>query len=73
MNSGQSSHLLWTQYKTTAHDLIDSEDTEDAAMELALQVAEIHAAAGSYIRNWASNSTKVLSQLSQSSKITQAA
>ena len=52
-------------------DLIESEDTEYAAVELALQVGKIHAAAGFHIRNWASNSTKVLSQLSESSKITQ--
>ncbi|GBP17520.1 hypothetical protein EVAR_74114_1 [Eumeta japonica] len=45
-------------------DLIDSEDTEEAAVSLAKQVSEIHDAAGFYIRNWASNSSSVLHQLS---------
>lgn len=52
-------------------DLIDSEDTEEGAAVLAKQVAEVHAAAGFYIRNWASNSPMVLSQLSDVSKTSQ--
>ncbi|XP_036347753.1 uncharacterized protein LOC118757122 [Rhagoletis pomonella] len=44
-------------------DFIDSVDTEEEALELALQVKAIHAQAGFNIRNWASNSSAVLRQL----------
>ncbi|XP_036346993.1 uncharacterized protein LOC118756330 [Rhagoletis pomonella] len=43
-------------------DFIDSVDTEEEALELALQVKAIHAQAGFNIRNWASNSSAVLRQ-----------
>lgn len=49
-------------------DLIDSEDTEEDAVKLAKQVKKIHAAANFHIRNWASNSLNVLSQLSETSQ-----
>ena len=52
------------------NDLSNRVDTEESVAELALQVAAIHAAARCHIRNWASNSSRVLSQLFESSKIT---
>ncbi|XP_036347310.1 uncharacterized protein LOC118756663, partial [Rhagoletis pomonella] len=44
-------------------DFIDSENNEQAALELALQVKQIHASAGFNIHSWTSNSKFVLEQL----------
>ena len=42
---------------------IDSVDNEQQAIELSMQVKAIHSAAGFYIRNWSSNSQKVVNYL----------
>ena len=44
-------------------DFIDSVDSEKSAIELALQVKKIHFEGGFQIRNWTSNSTKILEAL----------
>ncbi|XP_036318305.1 uncharacterized protein LOC118733148 [Rhagoletis pomonella] len=44
-------------------DFIDSEDSEQVALDLAEAVKAIHASEGFYIRNWASNSALVLARL----------
>lgn len=45
-------------------DLLDSSNTEEEALCLAQKIKEIHADGGFEIRNWISNSTKVMEALS---------
>ncbi|XP_036327401.1 uncharacterized protein LOC118740009 [Rhagoletis pomonella] len=44
-------------------DMLDSVDTEDKALQLAMDVRKIHAKGGFVIRNWVSNSKAVLKKL----------
>lgn len=46
-------------------DLLDSFDTEDETIKIANQVIQIHQNAGFVIRNWLSNSRKVMSSLNK--------
>ncbi|XP_036346930.1 uncharacterized protein LOC118756269, partial [Rhagoletis pomonella] len=50
-------------------DFIDSERDEETALELAKQVKRINANAGFEVRNWVSNSHKVLQQLASNNPI----
>lgn len=50
-------------YNHYVDDLLDSCDNEEEAIELAIQVKTIHAAAGFNIRNWLSNSSTVLERI----------
>nr|CTR11689.1 polyprotein [Calliphora vicina] len=47
-------------------DFIDSANTVEEAIELALNVREVHAKGGFCMRNWSSNSAEVLSALGES-------
>lgn len=49
-------------------DYLDSLDTVDQAVDMALQVKEIHAKAGFHIRNWMSSSKEVLSRVRDSAE-----
>ncbi|XP_038116949.1 uncharacterized protein LOC119769121 [Culex quinquefasciatus] len=44
-------------------DYLDSVDTADEAVAMALEVAEVHAKAGFHIRNWISNDKTVLARI----------
>ncbi|XP_058814579.1 uncharacterized protein LOC131678438 [Topomyia yanbarensis] len=44
-------------------DYLDSVDTVEEAVDIAMDVAKIHAKAGFHIRNWQSNSTRVLEKI----------
>lgn len=44
-------------------DYLDSLDTEDEAVNMAINVAEVHSKAGFTIRNWMSNSSAVLERI----------
>ncbi|XP_062713999.1 uncharacterized protein LOC115262830 [Aedes albopictus] len=46
-------------------DYLDSVDTEEEAVELALEVAEVHRKAGFHIRNWVSNRPSVLEAIGE--------
>ncbi|XP_062703517.1 uncharacterized protein LOC134285973 [Aedes albopictus] len=46
-------------------DYLDSVDTEEEAVELALEVAEVHSKTGFRIRNWVSNRTSVLEAIGE--------
>ncbi|XP_065089502.1 uncharacterized protein LOC135710766 [Ochlerotatus camptorhynchus] len=46
-------------------DYLDSVNTEEEAIELALDVAEVHRKAGFHIRNWVSNRPKVLEAIGE--------
>lgn len=46
-------------------DFIDSTSTVEEAIDLALNVREVHANGGFYMRNWSSNSLEVLSALGE--------
>ncbi|XP_062704002.1 uncharacterized protein LOC134286407 [Aedes albopictus] len=46
-------------------DYLDSVDTEEEAVDLALEVAEVHSKAGFNIRNWLSNKKAVLDQIGE--------
>ncbi|XP_065074451.1 uncharacterized protein LOC135698403 [Ochlerotatus camptorhynchus] len=46
-------------------DYLDSVNTEEEAIELALEVAEVHRKAGFHIRNWVSNRPKVLEAIGE--------
>lgn len=48
-------------------DLLDSADTEEDAIRLAMEVRSIHQKAGFEIRNWLSNSLNVLAELESTS------
>ncbi|XP_053691610.1 uncharacterized protein LOC128740123 [Sabethes cyaneus] len=46
-------------------DYLDSVDTEEEAIELALEVAEVHKKAGFHIRNWVSNRPRLLDAIGE--------
>ncbi|XP_053691407.1 uncharacterized protein LOC128739932 [Sabethes cyaneus] len=46
-------------------DFVRSEDSTEKAIELALQVKEVHAKAGFHIRNWLSNDKEVLARVGE--------
>ncbi|XP_062713721.1 uncharacterized protein LOC134290575 [Aedes albopictus] len=46
-------------------DYLDSVDTEEEGVQLALEVAEVHQNAGFHIRNWVSNKPKVLEAIGE--------
>lgn len=49
-------------------DYIDSVDTVEEAIDLALKVKEVHAKGGFHMRNWSSNSLEVLNALGEKSE-----
>ncbi|XP_062699445.1 uncharacterized protein LOC134284513, partial [Aedes albopictus] len=55
-------------YNHYVDDYLDSLDTIDEAVNLALQVKTVHAKAGFHIRNWMSNSKEVLSRVGDSAE-----
>lgn len=51
-------------------DYLDSLDTQEEAVELALEVAKVHDAGGFYIRNWISNYNTVLERIGETNPTT---
>ena len=58
--------VMAIQKRHYVDDFIDSVATEEEAIQLAEEVTKIHASGGFMIRNWASNSRKVLQKLNSS-------
>lgn len=56
--------------KHYVEDYLESVDTADEAVAMALEVADIHAKAGSHIRNWISNDQSVLQRIGAVNPVT---